>query len=220
LQAQLSAAKSKYNDARRNLNYTKIYSPIDGVIGTIDITVGNFVTPSSGKLTTIYSANPIYVAFTLSDKDYNLLNKIDHNSEKKRKVELYFNSGEKYDVSGYQDFSDNKIDPVTGSIKLRATFPNSEKRLLHGAFVKVKIYSNNKIAFPVVPVSAVLENQEGKYVYKLDSKGYPKVVYIETDGQYKNYWLIKKGIKSGDIVATSGLQKIIPNKRVKIINGN
>lgn len=219
LQAQLSAAKSKYNDTQRNLSYTKIYSPIDGLIGTIDITIGNYVTPSSGQLTTIYSINPIYVAFTLSDEDYSLLKQIDYNSNKKRKVKLYFNSGEAYKDAGYQDFSDNKIDPVTGSIKLRATFLNPDNKLLHGEFVKVKIYTNNYISLPVVPLSAVLENQEGKYVYKLDSENCPNISYIETDGQYKNYWLVRKGVKAGDIIATSGLQKIIPNKRVNIVNG-
>lgn len=95
LQAQLAAANSSVRDAKRNLSYTTIQSPIDGRIGVIALTVGNYVTVSSQPLTTIYSINPIYVTFPLSSEDYNELINIDKNNNKNRKVELYFPDGRK-----------------------------------------------------------------------------------------------------------------------------
>ncbi|MBQ7126281.1 efflux RND transporter periplasmic adaptor subunit, partial [bacterium] len=77
LQAQLNAAQSNYDDTKRNLSYTEVKAPVDGRIGIIDVTVGNYVSPSTGSLTTINSTNPIYVTFPLSSEDYTELSTID-----------------------------------------------------------------------------------------------------------------------------------------------
>lgn len=218
LKAQLKAAQSKYNDSNRNLSYTRVKAPVDGRIGIIDVTVGNYVTPSSGSLTTINSTNPIYVTFPLSSEDYATLSSIDNNANEKRKVELYFQNGDKYDIDGIQDFLDNKVDQSTGTVTMRATFQNSENKLLHGEFVNVKLYANNKIKVPVVPLIAVQENQEGKYVYTLDEKGLPKLTYIKVQGQSGNNWIVKSGLKAGDKVITEGILKVMPGSPVNIVS--
>ena len=218
LKAQLKAAQSKYNDSNRNLSYTRVKAPVDGRIGIIDVTVGNYVTPSSGSLTTINSTNPIYVTFPLSSEDYATLSSIDNNANEKRKVELYFQNGDKYDIDGIQDFLDNKVDQSTGTVTMRATFQNPENKLLHGEFVNVKLYANNKIKVPVVPLIAVQENQEGKYVYTLDEKGLPKLTYIKVQGQSGNNWIVKSGLKAGDKVITEGILKVIPGSPVNIVS--
>ncbi len=218
LKAQLKAAQSKYNDSNRNLSYTRVKAPVDGRIGIIDVTVGNYVTPSSGSLTTINSTNPIYVTFPLSSEDYATLSSIDNNTNEKRKVELYFQNGDKYDIDGIQDFLDNKVDQSTGTVTMRATFQNPENKLLHGEFVNVKLYANNKIKVPVVPLIAVQENQEGKYVYTLDEKGLPKLTYIKVQGQSGNNWIVKSGLKAGDKVITEGILKVMPGSPVNIVS--
>lgn len=218
LKAQLKAAQSKYNDSYRNLSYTRVKAPVDGRIGIIDVTVGNYVTPSSGSLTTINSTNPIYVTFPLSSEDYATLSSIDNNANEKRKVELYFQNGDKYDIDGIQDFLDNKVDQSTGTVTMRATFQNPENKLLHGEFVNVKLYANNKIKVPVVPLIAVQENQEGKYVYTLDEKGLPKLTYIKVQGQSGNNWIVKSGLKAGDKVITEGILKVMPGSPVNIVS--
>ena len=218
LKAQLKAAQSKYNDSNRNLSYTRVKAPVDGRIGIIDVTVGNYVTPSSGSLTTINSTNPIYVTFPLSSEDYATLSSIDNNANEKRKVELYFQNGDKYDIDGIQDFLDNKVDQSTGTVTMRATFQNPENKLLHGEFVNVKLYANNKIKVPVVPLIAVQENQEGKYVYTLDGKGLPKLTYIKVQGQSGNNWIVKSGLKAGDKVITEGILKVMPGSPVNIVS--
>ena len=217
LTAQLNAANSELKDRQRNLSYTNIKAPVDGRVGTIDVTVGNYVNPSIGALTTIYSVNPIYVAFSLSVQDYNDLLFIDKGSNKPRRVELYFTDGRKYKSGGVQDFVDNKVNSSTGTVMFRATFQNSDNELLHGEFVKVKIYSNDYTNVPVIPVIAVMENQEGKYVYKLDKNNIAQIVYIKVSSQIKDKWIVSKGLKIGDRIITEGAIKVIPGKAVKII---
>lgn len=218
LVAQLNAANSQHADTQRNLSYTNIKSPIDGRVGTIDISVGNFVSPQSVPLTTIYSTNPIYVKFSISAEKFNRLNDIDSLNQK-HKVELFLPDGTKYPYGGTQDFFDNKVDKSTGSIMLRATFKNPENKLIHGEFVKVKIYSNNSVSVPIVPIIAVNSSQEGKYVYKIDKNNLPQIAYIEVDEPYNSeYWILKSGLKKGDKIVTDGVMKVIPNKPIKIIN--
>lgn len=218
LKAQLKAAESNYNDTNRNLSYTTVKAPVDGRIGIIDVTVGNYVTPSSGSLTTINSTNPIYVTFPLSAEDYSTLSSIDNNANEKRKVELYFQNGTKYEPDGVQDFLDNKVDQSTGTVTMRATFQNPGNKLLHGEFVNVKLFANNKVRVPLVPIVAVQENQEGKYVYVIDEKGLPKLTYIKVQGQSGDNWIVREGLKKGDKVIVEGILKVIPGSPVNIVS--
>lgn len=217
LLAQLEAAQSNYQDTNRSLSYTQVKAPVDGRIGFIDVTVGNYVSPSSGSLTTINSTNPIYVTFPLASEDYIAISSIDKNKNDKRKVELFFQNSKKYEYDGIQDFLDNKVDQATGTVTMRATFQNPDNRLLHGEFVTVKVYANNKINVPVVPIVAVQENQEGKYVYKLDDKNIPHLTYIKVQGQSGENWIVREGLKSGDKVIVDGILKVIPGAPVNIV---
>ena len=216
LKAQLASAKASYGDAQRNMSYTTVKAPVDGRIGIIAVTVGNYVSPSSGPLTTINSTNPIYVTFPLDSNDYNMLAEADQEANTNRKVELIFNSGEKYDLTGVQDFHDNKIDQSTGTVTMRATFENPNNQLLHGEFVTIKLYSNKSVKVPVVHQTAVQENQAGKYVYKLDENNIPELVYIKTGEQDGEFWVVNSGLKPGDMVVTDGLQKVTPGKPVTL----
>ena len=220
LKAQYSAAELNYKDNKRNLNYTTVKAHVDGRIGFIDVTVGNYVTPSSGSLTTINSTNPIYVTFPLSSEDYSAISSLDKNVNTKRKVELYFSNGVKYNYLGVQDFFDNKVDQTTGTVTMRATFQNPTNKLLHGEFVTVKIFANSPISVPIVPITAVQENQEGKYVYKLDSKNLPQLTYIKVQGQTGSNWIVKDGLNKGDKIITEGLLKVTPGAEVKIMPKN
>lgn len=218
LRAQLASAQAAYADSQRNYSYTRVKSPVNGKVGIITVTVGNYVSPNSGPLTTINSTDPIYVTFPMDSNDFNSLSNADLSNNKNRKVELYFNNGEKYEFNGVQDFQDNKIDQSTGTVTLRATFKNPNNQLLHGEFVTVKLFSNNKVKVPVVHQTAVLENQAGKYVYKLDDKNIPQLVYIKTGEQTGDYWVVTDGLKPGDMIITDGLQKVTPGHPVTIVS--
>ncbi len=218
LQAQYTAAESSYEDSTRSLNYTTVKAPVDGRIGIIDVTVGNYVSPSSGSLTTINSTNPIYVTFPLSSEDYSAIASIDKKANEKRRVELFFQNGQKYSLEGVQDFLDNKVDQTTGTVTMRATFENPDNKLLHGEFVTIKVYANSPVNVPIVPITAVQENQEGKYVYKMDENNLPQLTYIKVQGQTGDNWIVKEGLKKGDKVITEGILKVTPGSPVKIIS--
>ena len=110
--AQVKSMESTYRDTQRNLGYTIIKAPVDGRVGIIDVTVGNYVSMNSGPLTTINSSEPMYITFPLESKDYTELNRIDGAENKDREVEFVFSSGQKYKFKGVQDFYDNKIDEI------------------------------------------------------------------------------------------------------------
>lgn len=215
LRGQLAMYQATLRDAQRNYSYTSVRAPVDGQIGMITITVGNYVNESTGTLTTIFSKDPIYVTFPIDSKEYLKLTEIDP-ANTKREVELFFPTGEKYELSGVQDFHDNTVDESTGTITMRATFKNPQGRLINGEYVKVSVYSNKTVKVPIVPQTAVLENPQGKYVYTINDKNIPAITPIKTAGQYKNNWIIESGVKAGDTIITGGLQKVIPDVPVKI----
>ncbi len=217
LRAQLSSAQAQYNDANRNLGYTRVKAPVDGKVGIINVTVGNYVSPSAGALTTINSTNPIYITFPLDSSDFQALAAGDGEANKDRKVELLLAGGTKYEFDGVQDFQDNKVDVSTGTVTMRATFENPNNELIHGEFVTVKLYANKPVEVPVAPVTAVMENQAGKYVYKLDENEVPQLVYVKTGEQKGHNWIISEGLQKGDRIVTEGLQKVTPGKPVRIV---
>lgn len=216
--AQVENAKSAYRDAQRNLGYTKVKSPVNGRVGIITVTVGNYVSMNSGALTTINSYEPMYVTFPLESKDYAELVRIDKSANINRDVEFIFSSGEKYKFKGIQDFHDNKIDESTGTITMRATFQNPDDSLIQGDFGRVILYSKLKDTVPVVPQEATMENQEGRYVYVLDKDNIPKMSYIKTQGEVDGKWVVSSGVKKGDRIVTGGLQKVVPGSPVRIVS--
>lgn len=216
--AQVALNRSAYQDALRNLSYTKVKSPVDGNVGMILVTVGNYVTKNSGALTTVNSVNPIYVTFPIDAKVYSDLVRIDKNANEKRKVDLLYSDGSMYSVSGVCDFHDNNVDQTTGTITMRATFDNSNGELIHGNIAKVRIYSKNKANVATVPETAVMQNAQGKYVYLLDEKDLPQVQFIEVSGTSGKNWIVEKGLKKGDRIVLTGIQGVIPNKPVKILS--
>ena len=218
LKAQLASAEAQYNDANRNLGYTNVKAPVNGKIGIINVTVGNYVTPATGALTTINSTDPIYVTFPLDSKDFQAIAASDAEANTNRKVELILTGGQKYQFEGVQDFQDNKVDVTTGTVTLRATFKNPDNQLINGEFATIRLYANKPTNVPVVPVSAVMENQAGKYVYKIDENDLPQLTYIQVNGRDGDNWIITEGLKKGDKVVIDGLQKVIPAKPVTIVS--
>lgn len=218
LKAQLASAQAQYNDSTRNLGYTKVKSPVDGKVGIINVTIGNYVSPSSGALTTINSTNPIYVTFPLDSADFQALSTSDKEANTNRKAEILLSGGIKYDLDGVQDFQDNKVDVSTGTVTMRATFQNPNDQLIHGEFVTVKLYANKPVNVPIAPVTAVLENQAGKYVYKIDENDLPQLTYVKTGEQTEDNWIITEGLQKGDKIVLEGLQKVVPGKPVTIVS--
>lgn len=217
--AKVSAASAALAEAQRNYNYTKVTTPVDGKIGSLNIQEGNYVTMQSGTLATVTKTNPIYVKYSVDSKQFDQLRKLNFIPKKGTelaKVEVVLPSGETYPIKGVQDFYDNQISTTTGTIDFRATFENDDHILIPGDFVKVKVYSNVKQDALIVPQEYTLQDSKGRYVYVVDEDDNVQVRYFKDAGQYENYWIVKDGLKEGDKFISTNLTKLMPKMKVKI----
>ena len=205
--ALYDAARQQLELARVNLSYTKIKSPIDGRIGKVNITEGNYVTATSGSLVNISSVNPVFVTFSLKSDDFVRLLKAS-NKFQDAKVEVQFDGGSWYDKIGKVNFVDNKIDKNSGSVTLRATFDNSKGWLVPGAYMKVKITAPKLVKYMTVPQASTKgDAMSGYYVWAVeDNKAVKK--NIKVSDAINNNWVVNSGLNLNDTIVLSGLQNI------------
>lgn len=227
--ALLDAARQQLELARVNLSYTNIKSPIDGRIGKVNITEGNYVTATSGGLVNISSTNPVYVAFSLKSADFiNLLKACDsaNKNAKDRSFEnidvtVQFEGGRWYDETGKIDFVDNQIDKNSGSIAMRAVFENKRGWLVPGNYMKVKITAPQKVTYMTVPQACTKgDAMSGYYVWTVkDNKAVRKD--IKVSDSIDNNWVVESGLDKDDVVVVAGIQNINSDgQKLKIIDND
>ncbi len=219
--ATVKANIAAVNDAKRLLSYTRVTAPITGKISLPVVTVGNFLSSPNTVLTKVVSIDPIYVTYSLDSGIFSSLkeDEIIPNSKNKKpiKVEIKLPDGSIYDKTGNADFFDNVISETTGSITLRATFPNPDSTLIPGDFVNVKVYSNKKVKRMAVPMSAVLQDTNGRYLFVIDENNIAHKRSIETDGEQGNNWIIKSGISKDEKYVETGIIKVRDGVQVRIM---
>ncbi len=205
--ALYDAARQQLELAKVNLGYTSIKSPIDGRIGKVNITEGNYVTATSGSLVNISSVNPVYVSFSLKSDDFVKLLR-GSNRFKDAQVRVQFNDGTWYDKVGTVNFVDNKIDKDSGSVSMRATFDNSKMWLVPGDYMKVKITAPKLVKYMTVPQSCTKgDAMSGYYVWAVENN---KAVRknITVSDVIDNNWIVEKGLNLNDVIVLSGIQNI------------
>ena len=205
--ALLDSAYQQLELAKVNLGYTSIRSPIDGRIGKVNITEGNYVTATSGSLVNVASVSPAYVTFSLKSDDFvKLLRASD--KFKDVKVEVQFSDGEWYDQVGTINFVDNKVDINSGSISMRATFDNSKSWLVPGAYMKVKLTAPKLVKYITVPQACTKgDAMSGYYVWAVkDNKAVRKDIKVSDD--INNNWVVESGVDMNDVIVVSGIQNI------------
>lgn len=213
--ANFKSSIAQLNDAKLNLSYTRIKSPISGRIGNLAVTEGNLVDPQTPSLATVVSLDPAYVTFDISSKHYLELQKnIDKNDAT---VEITLPDGSIYDKKGALDFHNNRVDELTGTIKLRATFENPNQLLLPGQFVDTKITFGQPKEVYTIEQEYVLQNSDGYYVYTLSPDSKTQITPVEIGSAVGNKWIIKKGLTPEDKVISSGLLNLMPQMPVKVI---
>lgn len=219
--AAVVSAKAAVESARINLAYTKVTSPISGRIGKSSVTEGALV--SNGQATalaTVQQLDPIYVDVTQSSNDFlRLKQELADGSLKqadgKAQVKLLMDNGKEYSQPGTLEFSDVTVDETTGSITLRAIFPNPNDSLLPGMFVRARLdegVNNNAL---LVPQQGITRNPRGDataMVIGADNK--VELRTVTTTQAIGDKWVVTDGLKSGDKVIVTGLQKIKPGVQV------
>lgn len=221
--AAVVAAKAAVETARINLAYTKVTSPISGRIGKSSVTEGALVqNGQASALATVQQLDPIYVDVTQSSNDFlRLKHELANGSLKqengKAKVDLVTSDGIKFPQSGTLEFSDVTVDQTTGSITLRAIFPNPDHTLLPGMFVRARLQEGTKPTALLVPQQGVTRTPRGDatvLVVGADNK--VETRQIVASQAIGDKWLVTDGLKAGDRVVVSGLQKVRPGAQVKV----
>jgi len=216
--------KAALETARINLAYTRIVAPIAGRIGTSSFTQGALVTNAqTSALTTVQTLDPIYVDLTQSTAELTQLRralaegKLRADGPALSGIRLKLEDGSAYPRVGRLELTDVTVDQTTGSVTLRALFPNPDHILLPGMYVRATVPEGNNPAGLLVPQRAVTRDQKGQAVVMIvDGEGRAQSQTIETTTVIGGAWLVTGGLKAGDRVIVTGLQQAKPGGKVAI----
>ena len=218
IQAQLRAASLQ-------LGYTTVRAPIAGRAGRAAVTEGALVSQPEGTLMTrIEQISPIYVSFSQSATEVLQIRRaiaagnLDLSPDDAVEVRLVFPDGTEYELPGLIEFLDFSVDEATGTVELRAEFPNPDGLLLSGEFVNARIYAGKKTGVIAIPQRAVSVADSGGTVMIVDKDGKAAVRPIELGELVGDKWIVTSGLKPGDRVIVSNLQKLQPGMPVQIAN--
>jgi membrane fusion protein (multidrug efflux system) len=223
--ADVASARAAVDAARINLVYTQVLAPITGQIGRTLVTEGALVTSGQqAPLATVQQLDPIYVDITQSSTDMLRLQRQLANGElvkddkNQAEVTLTLEDGSVYPERGRLKVSEASVDPSTGSVVLRAVFPNPRRELLPGMFVRAQLSQGTRSAALLVPQRGVSHNPKGEatvLIVDKDEKVAERVV--TADRSINGEWLITAGLNAGDRVIVDGLQKAKPGSPVKAV---
>lgn len=213
------SAEASLRIAELNLSYTRITSPIKGRIGRAAFTKGNLVGPDSGPLARVVQLDPIRVVFSVSDRELleakEALNVESLSAlEKKFVPSLRLPTGKTYEFDGVIEFTDNEINPDTGTISIFARFENPNDILLPGELVTVVARLEETRRMPVVPQAAVQQDRDGRFVLVVDEDSRVIERRIEVSQQIRTQWAVESGLQEGELVIFQGIQKVGPGDLV------
>jgi len=220
--ADVAAAKAALETARLNLGYATVNAPISGRIGRALVTEGALVGQGEATpLAVIQQIDPIYVNLTQSASEVLQLRRAMASGQLQRagkgeaKVTLVTEDGQPYPHAGKLLFSDLTVDESSGAITLRAEFPNPERMLLPGLYVRARLEQAETENAILVPQQAVQRSPSGASVMVVGADGKVAAQPVTTKGTQGNAWVIGEGLKAGDRVIVEGIQKVKPGAPVK-----
>ncbi|ARC43373.1 MULTISPECIES: efflux RND transporter periplasmic adaptor subunit [Citrobacter] len=224
-QANVAVAKAELEQATINLRYANVTSPIEGISGKSSVTVGALVTANQeNALVTVQRLDPIYVDLTQSVQDFLRLKEEKANGQiaqqqGKIPVELMLENGKPYRHTGTLEFSDPAVDETTGSVTLRAVFPNPEGEILPGMYVTALLDEGSQQNVLMVPQQGITHNEQGKATALiLDPENVVQLREINAVKAVGNQWLVTAGLRPGDRVIVSGLQRIRPGIKARVLH--
>jgi len=220
--ADVAAAEAAVESAHINLVYTRVLSPISGRIGRSAITEGALVTASqTAPLATVQQLDPIYVDVTQSTTQLLRLQRALASGELRgadadqAPVRLTLEDGSEYASPGRLLFSETTVDPGTGSVTLRAVFPNPKRQLLPGMFVHARLVEGVDARALLVPQQGVARNQQGQpMALVVDAAGKVEQRNLTVDRAVGDQWLVRDGLHDGDQVIVEGVQRARPGSTV------
>jgi len=224
-EAEIEYWKASVKTARINLGYTRITAPISGRIGRSNVTDGALVTAyQSRELTTIQQIDPIYVDMAQSATELQRLKRsmdagrLKQSGEGHRKVNLVLQDGTPYPLEGTLQFRDVTVDPTTGSVILRAIFPNPDGVLLPGMFVRAVVQEGVAEQAILAPQQGVSRNPKGEPIALIvDETGKVQQRRLTLDRAITDQWLVTSGLSGGERLIVEGMLKVRPGSVVKAV---
>jgi membrane fusion protein, multidrug efflux system len=220
--ASLESARAGLRSAQLELGYTKVVAPVSGVSGRALKSQGSLVDDGDDSLlTSIWRIDPIWALFTLSDREF-----ARGQAELTRagktlsdvEAELVLADGSVHPQRGKLNFTGTQIDASTGSVELRAEFPNSDAKLLPGLFVRVVLKGIVRNGALVVPQRAVQQGPQGRFVYVVGEGDKVEVRPVELEEWSGSDWIVESGLSAGERVVVEGVLKIGPGAPVQVVD--
>jgi multidrug efflux system membrane fusion protein len=213
-EAAVVADRAAAENAKLQLSYCSIYSPMDGRTGSLIVQAGNIIKENDASLVVINQVTPIYVTFSVPEQNLGEIRK--YLAMGKLTVQAIVPNDEVLPEEGFISFVDNTVDSTTGMIKLKGTFANKQKRLWPGQFVNVVLTLTTEPNAIVVPSQAIQVGQQGQYVFVIRSDQTVEGRPIVSGLTLNNETVIQKGLNSGEIVVTDGQLRLYPGAKVEI----
>ena len=213
--AVAKGSQAALENARLNLEYCTIHSPLDGYVGKVLLQAGNLVKANDlNPLVVINQVRPIYVNFAVPEQELPEVRK--RMAEGPVRVEVLPVEAAQRHPEGQLIFIDNAVDPSTGTIRMRAQFENEDAVLWPGQFVNLSVRLYDQVDAIVIPTQAVQTGPEGQYVYVIGEEmtaEMRRIGVLRTDGDRS---IVEKGLKAGERVVTRGQLRLGPKVRVQI----
>jgi RND family efflux transporter MFP subunit len=220
-QATLKASRASRNMAKLNLDYSYVRAPISGRISRRFVDPGNMVKADDTILTRIVSLDPMYAYFDIDERTHLRLQRflekqgVSTSEQKAMTVEMGLADEEGFPHQGQVDFVDNRVDPDSGSVWLRGVFPNPNKLLTPGLFVRVRLPIGARHRAVLIPEQALGTDQGQKFVYVLNDKNEAVYKRVQLGAQHGRLRVVEKGIEPGERLIVSGLQRVRPGAVVE-----
>ena len=215
-QAAQVAAKADLKESELKLSYATVKAPISGVVGKAEKSVGSLITVgNTSLLTTMVQVDPIWVNFSLSLEDLGRLGLDKSGISAVTNVTAIMPDGGIYPTSGIINFMDSKVNYELNTIQMRAEFKNPDGAIRPGQFVRVKLDAGNYENAFLVPQSAVMQSENGRFVYTINDNRVT-VTPVKTGPWSGDDWVITDGLKDGDNVIVDNLIKVSPGSEVSI----
>ena len=214
LLATAKADEAALSAARLNLEWTQVRAPFDGRVGKAEVTEGNLVNGNQ-VLTTVVSANPVYVSFNGDEATYLQLGQQARRNPGALKVQLGLSHEQGFPHTGKLEFVDNQIDPQTGSLRLRAIVNNPDGLLTPGLFARVKLGTEaGGVPSALVAEKAVGTDQNRKFVYVVGASNQTEYRAVQLGATVGELRVVTAGLKAGERVIVDGLQRVRPGAPV------
>ncbi len=218
--AAIQLAQAEVNGSELNLGFTDVKAPVAGVTSLTSPPEGTLIQTQQTLLTTITQLDPAYVNFSIADSDYQAWRNLNTTratpiTERDLSAELRFGDGTVYAQTGKIDVAGSALDPRTGTLQIRAIFPNADGAILPGQFVRLLVKGVTLQNAIVTPKQAVSQGPQGPFVYVVEANNVAQARPIRLGREMENGWIVDSGLKADDRVIVDGLMRIRPGAPVR-----